>query len=138
VPMPPVCWEGAVARIDFDGPGGCWLWRGYVSKSTGYGGLGIRGLLAHRLIYEELIGPIPKGLQIDHLCRVRRCVNPWHLEPVTRKVNILRGEGRAALNARKTACPKGHAYDLVLASGSRWCSRCAREARLRYAAKEKS
>lgn len=89
---------------------GCWLWTGSVSKG-GYGKVLIAGCktgYAHRLLYEALVSPIPDGLDLDHLCRVRCCVNPGHLEPVTRKVNIHRGESPASQHARKTHCANGH------------------------------
>lgn len=89
------------------GPG-CWEWAGSVS-ATGYGKFYVDGpRLAHRVAYELTRGPIPDGLQIDHLCRNRRCVNPAHLEAVTQRVNILRGEGPCAKHARKTQCINGH------------------------------
>lgn len=65
---------------------------------------------AHRVVYEAIIGPIPTGLFIDHLCRNRACVNPWHLEPVTNRVNILRGQTVMAANATKTHCAHGHEF----------------------------
>lgn len=70
----------------------CWLWRG-AAAGGGYGHLLVDGrfVQAHRYAYETLIGPIPEGLELDHLCRVRRCVRPEHLEPVTRGENIRRG-----------------------------------------------
>src|SRR5919108_4372047 len=71
---------------------GCWLWTGFIMRN-GYGRLTNRlgrTALAHRLMYEETIGPIPKGMDLDHLCRVRRCINPDHLEPVPRRVNLER------------------------------------------------
>lgn len=73
-------------------PGGCWLWTGYVMKSTGYGqiGVGQRLVLTHRASYEAHVGPIPRGLHVDHLCRVRRCINPDHLEAVTQAENNRR------------------------------------------------
>ena len=77
---------------------GCWEWQG-ARSGNGYGTLGVDGRtrLAHRLSYQHFIGPIPDGLDLDHLCRVRWCVNPRHLEPVTRSVNATRGEtGRVA------------------------------------------
>ena len=88
----------------------CWMWTA-SNTGFGYGQMWIpaeqRLRLAHRISYEWFIGPIPEGLDIDHLCRVRSCVNPFHLEPVTRAVNLLRG-----VQARppKPACKWGHAY----------------------------
>lgn len=65
-------------------------------------------VVGHRFAYRLIRGPIPAGLQLDHLCRNRQCVNPFHLEPVTQKENLLRGEGIAAKNARKLICKRGH------------------------------
>lgn len=69
----------------------CWLWTGYVAAG-GYGEFHLAGRTrkAHRVAYELLVGPVPEGLDLDHLCRVRRCVNPEHLEPVTRQENLRR------------------------------------------------
>jgi hypothetical protein len=75
-----------------EGEGGCWIWQRALLKN-GYGAIkrdGYRGV-AHRWYYERYVGPIPAGLEIDHLCRKRACVNPAHLEPVTREENIRRG-----------------------------------------------
>jgi len=73
----------------------CWVWQRAKGSRDGYGrkGVGRRVLLAHRVYFERVRGPIPKGLQLDHLCRVRACVNPDHLEPVTSKTNVRRGSG---------------------------------------------
>jgi len=115
----------------------CWLWTGHIV--LGYGRLLIgsrtdksrRAIPAHRFAYELLIGPIPEGAELDHLCRNRCCVNPSHLEPVTRKENILRGNGITAQNARKTHCPKGHPYDeantILITNGGRKCRACRDE-----------
>lgn len=87
----------------------------------------IAGGLAHRKIYEAIIGPIPAGLNIDHLCRNRACVNPWHMEPVTQHVNVMRGSSPWAKHAKATHCPSGHAYDeenTYLYRGSRYCRTC--------------
>ncbi len=105
--------ERTLARIElgseFNGSP-CWIFTG-AKNGWGYGTVGItrtrmRG--THRVTYEALVGPIPAGLDIDHLCRVRACCNPEHLEPKTRRANVLCGETVAAANAAKTHCPRGH------------------------------
>lgn len=121
----------------------CWLWTGAIGRATGYGrtsdGNGkVRD--AHRWIWEQLRGAVPEGLELDHLCRVRHCVNPDHLEPVTPRENTLRGVGASAINARKTRCPKGHLYDMTVrrtsrAAPDRACSECRRAAALRSSAR---
>jgi hypothetical protein len=110
---------------------GCWLWIASIRKD-GYARFQVDGeaRLGHRFAYEFVNGPVPPGLELDHLCRVRRCVNPAHLEPVTRRVNVLRGESPAAVHARKTACPNGHPYDMTNTNGARKCRQCIRERRM--------
>lgn len=90
---------------------GCWDWVGAVS-TNGYGSWRTSGRSqpAHRAMYERHKGPIPDGLQIDHLCRNRKCVNPDHMEPVTLIENVLRGVGFSGRNRRKTHCRRGHEY----------------------------
>ena len=108
---------------------GCWEWMGYRTPK-GYGGVAIKNKThrAHRVVYELLVGPIPVGLDLDHICRNRGCVRPDHLEPVTCKENLMRGLTHAALNAAKTHCPHGHLYDekntILKKSGTRLCREC--------------
>jgi len=89
----------------------CWVWQG-SKNNKGYGHFHSNGKnrLAHRYAYELLVGEIPDGLQIDHTCRIRECVNPDHMEVVTSKENTLRGEGPTAKNAKKTHCNNGHEF----------------------------
>lgn len=111
----------------------CWEWPGVVN-SAGYGVMQVNGKSkrAHRELYERVIGPIPKGMVLDHLCRNRKCANPWHLEPVSLEENILRGTGLPAENARKTHCIRGHEFTSentrILRGAERECRECAREA----------
>lgn len=108
----------------------CWLWLGR-RNSNSYGEIIIEGKRTpvHRVVYSALVGPIPDGFQLDHLCRVRHCVRPEHLEAVTQHENILRGMGWSAINARKTHCPAGHPYsgaNLRLSGRKRFCRACER------------
>lgn len=112
--------------------GECLLWTGTKDKN-GYGRFSLGWLLgpfrAHRLAYEMLIGPIPLSLVLDHLCRNPSCVNPHHLEPVTNRENIRRGDGWAGLNARKTHCKRGHPLsgeNLYETPKGRHCKSCQR------------
>lgn len=125
---------------------GCWLWLGHVDRG-GYGQFRVgsqtdgtrRHARAHRVAYELLRGPIPAGQTLDHLCRVRSCVNPDHLEAVSKRENILRGESFAAINASKTHCANGHEYtpeNTRLWRGERYCRTCRTEQeKRRWAAK---
>lgn len=128
--------ERFFALVDKNGPKGCWLWKGFVNE-RGYGQftpyhkkeVRAKQLRAHRYSY-SLTRSIPKGFVIDHLCRVRNCVNPKHLEAVTSKENNRRSESNAGKNYRKTACKRGHPFDKkntrYLSSGAgRQCRICS-------------
>ena len=110
-----VRWRPAIERywlsIDFD-PSGCWLWTGAI-EASGYGIVSVAGRLmkAHRLSFFLHRGAIPIGKEPDHLCRVRRCVHPYHLEPVTHRENMMRGNSLQAHNANKAQCEHGHPFD---------------------------
>lgn len=115
------------------GPGedDCWSWMDVLSED-GYAYLGIGGrkgrkFLVHRVLYELVIGAIPDGKELDHLCRNRWCVRPDHQEPVTRRINLLRGQTITAREAAATHCPQGHPYDLFnthFYKGNRLCRKC--------------
>lgn len=136
--MPVTLLERVLARCDRSGP--CWVWQG--ATTNGYGRIRVAGvlLIVHRLVYELVVGPVPDGLDLDHLCRVRACCNPAHLEPVTRRENLLRGQGATA-RAHADACHRGHPFDeantrLERTHGGRYtvrrCRRCdAAKARAR-------
>jgi hypothetical protein len=137
-------WPNAVfmAQVCED-ENGCWIWMGprLRSASGQYGStsMGGRTVSAHRAAWLLFRGPIPTGLEIDHLCRVTRCCNPLHLEPVTHRENVRRGMGLAGINARKTRCIRGHAFDqantIIQYDGKRACRTCvnASQARRRAA-----
>lgn len=104
---------------------GCWEWKRYLTLGYGHMMVNRKMYQAHRLIFEMFIHKIPKGLVLDHLCRNRKCVNPEHLEAVTMQVNILRGEGLAAKQARRNHCIRGHLFEKR--GGIRICVICMRE-----------
>jgi len=111
---------------------GCWLWIASMG-ADGYGRINFGdSTLAHRAAYTAHVGPIPDGMVLDHLCRVRRCVNPEHLEVVTQQQNVLRGIGAPSVNAKRMYCPRGHPYDEANTyrnAGRRYCRACGRERR---------
>lgn len=129
-------------NVQVDPVSGCWLyirWRkadGYAHITRNY-----KVIYAHRYVYEQLIGPIPEGMTIDHVCHTmecptpgklcphRRCCNPMHLQLATGKENTLRSQGPAAMNSIKQVCPKGHPYDeknTCFRNKRRYCRTCAR------------
>ena len=114
----------------------CWIWTGSqsgrIKTGEGYGSIKRNGrsMLAHRVMYELLVGPIPEGLQLDHLCRNHICVRPDHLEPVTGPENTRRGNS-GKWQRERTHCPSGHPYDeentyVHPVNGERACRTCKR------------
>ncbi|MEV6102652.1 HNH endonuclease signature motif containing protein [Nocardia sp. NPDC051981] len=146
--------ERFMSRVDKT-KSGCWLWTS-THSANGYGQFHFNGARypAHVWAYERLVGPVPDGLQLDHLCHTsdssctggviclhRRCVNPSHLEPVTARENTLRGNSLQAANAAKTHCSKGHPFDAenthYTARGRRVCRACQRAFTASYRARKK-
>lgn len=139
------------ANIDRRGPDECWHWKRGVHHGYGHTAFKKKRIMAHRATYHLLIGPIPEGTELDHVCHNRdadcvggddcphrSCVNPWHLEPVDHSENVKRGR-TGAHNAVKTHCPKGHPYSGEnlyehVRNGliERKCRACAAETRRRY------
>ena len=121
---------------------GCWLWAGGNVRGYGHFFWAGKTRKTHRVTYEEFVGPIPDGLHIDHLCRVPQCCNPDHLEAVTCRENLLRGDTWQARNARKTNCPAGHPYDAVHTyrrkGGGRSCLTCINRRSAEARAKRKA
>lgn len=135
--QPPTTEERFWSKVDKNGPvperrpdlGQCWLWTD-APLHFGHGRFTLthkKSVKAHRFAYELLIGPIPEALVIDHLCRNPPCVNPAHLEPVTKGVNALRGETFVAANKAKTHCKRGHRFDeenTIWVPAGRKCRAC--------------
>jgi hypothetical protein len=121
----------------------CWLWKGEAGRGRYWSiaGASIGRVPVHRFSYEIHKGPIPEGMQVDHLCRTPNCVNPAHLEAVPQRVNCLRGVGPTAQNARRTHCVNGHPFDNAntyrrLGTSARACKECTRLAGKRWRAKK--
>ena len=118
----------------------CWPWRGRLTPD-GYAHYS--GMAAHRVVYVALVGPIPDGHTLDHLCRNRACVNPAHLEPVTQRENTLRGDTINRRSLERPTCKNGHprndvtVYRVPSRPGARICRECNRQAARRYAARKR-
>lgn len=125
-------------------PWDCWEWTGCILKD-GYGRFFVGGSskLAHRISYAELVGPIAADLQIDHLCRNHKCINPDHLEVVTSRENTLRGNAPAGRQSRMTHCKNGHPLsgeNIYTSTGRRRCKICVKiysDARYRKISRQK-
>jgi hypothetical protein len=124
----------------------CWIWHGVVG-TRGYGQIAgmyngqYKLFLAHRYAYLIHVGPIPTHLTLDHLCRNKRCVNPAHLEAVSRWENVRRGDTVTGINSRKTHCIHGHPFDddntYVTKDGTRQCRTCAKRLEQEYKARKR-
>lgn len=127
-PMSPAALLRFIEKVD-EAENGCWIWTATTSRG-GYGMFMLDKLrAAHRVSYMNFVGPIPDGMDLDHLCRVRHCVNPQHLEPVTAWENWNRGTNPAAVNSRKTHCIRGHEFTpentITRRNGGRGCKACS-------------
>lgn len=135
-------WARLKRTVNVKKLGDCWEWTAGLNRE-GYVNIHRDGRQqrGHRYFYETLVGPIPPKLDLDHLCRIRKCVNPRHTEPVTRQVNILRGIGLPAQRAKRTHCPKGHEYSpeniIRTKRNERVCRECNRISCSRQNAKKK-
>ena len=111
---------------------GCWIWQRAKSGKPprGYMWVGGKYVLAYRVLWERENGPVPEGMELDHLCRTPLCVNPAHLEAVSHRENVLRGTSPAALAAKRDACVHGHAFTeantFTTRNGERKCRTCRR------------
>lgn len=144
--------ERFMSRIEYDTNGGCWLWKGPSDGGAGYGRLMAKHEIgetqAHRVGYTLYCEPIPAGLEIDHKCRVTACVNPLHLEAVTRQENMRRasktglrlgGRANGERQRQKTHCPQGHKYAVHASKtpqGWRYCKVCHAIRQRAYTAKK--
>lgn len=134
--------ERFMAKVSPEPMSGCWLWIAALGgKGYGYFWDGTKSRRAHRVAYEMLRGQIPAGMQIDHLCRVRCCVNPQHMEIVDNRTNVLRGIGLTARHAAKTTCCNRHEFTAgntyITTEGARSCKACRRDSDSRHRAKER-
>ncbi len=119
----------------------CLVWTGYRNRD-GYGrySTSTASCYAHRVAFKALVGPVPGGLTVDHLCRVRNCVNPTHMEAVPHRTNLLRSDSASAVALRTNRCVNGHEFTsentYIRQNGGRQCRACNRESARRYKARK--
>lgn len=115
-------------RVRIDPQTGCHIWMGALVR-TGYGHAKHNGKIryTHRIMWEHKNGPVPEGMQLDHLCNVRACCNPEHLRVCTPRENTLAGNNMAARHARKLVCPKCSGPYSFHPSGRRYCAPCKKK-----------
>jgi len=135
--------ERLMEKIEINEITGCWIFTGSINNK-GYGQINVNGKLmySHRLAYELFVGTLDPNLTIDHLCRVTDCCNSDHLEQVSMRENIMRGDTITAAHAKKTECPQGHLYDLantyIRPNGGRDCLACRDARNKAHYAKQKA
>ena len=136
-------WKNLAPVVDSIEVGDCWIWKGSL-VSGGYGQTRIDNQvwMVHRLMWSVLIGDIPDGMTLDHVCRERACCNPDHMQVVDQYTNTMRGYGSPARNARKTRCLNGHQFDeantYLNPRGQRACRACHRDRQQTYAERGQS
>lgn len=120
--------EEFFSSIQFNESNWCWEWTRSLSAGYGYFRLYDKKISVHRISYQLFKGQIPNDKELDHLCRNTKCCNPEHLEPISHKENVLRGNGPTAINSQKTHCDNGHEYTLentfIRKNGNRDCRMC--------------
>jgi hypothetical protein len=139
----PTLRERLLSKAVINWESGCWEWTAQRDP-YGYGAIKVNGSKrgSHRVAFELIEGPIATGLQLDHLCRVRHCINPAHLEPVTPRENTMRGVAPSAVNAAKTRCGHGHEFTpentYTTPLGGRACRACQRATVARYRRRQRA
>jgi len=124
-----VRWSNRIVEGEY----GCWIWTG-TDNGNDYptSNVGSKQVYVYKEMYEYLKGPIPYGKEPDHICRIRKCINPAHIEPVTHRENMKRGKTIIARQIQSKTCPNGHPYSGVNNRGDRICHPCYAEVARAY------